>query len=163
MQGEWHGVAGLGNVIANCVADAVVGAAVYRPAWIRPGCDRRNHFRADFCGKIEEGRHGHSFALHRFERIAAEIRSLRPELLPRRRHRREGVGLVLHLDNDEFHCMHSKNALTTEYTDYTEQCKQYADHLQNSFRCCGRRVTKNVLISDSSVSSVHSVVQLSSR
>ncbi len=103
VQVEQYGIATLGHLVANCVADAVIGVAVHRTARIRPGGDRSGHLGAELLGEIQERRHGHAFALHRLEGIATEVRTLRPELLPRCWHRREGVGLVLHLGNDEFH------------------------------------------------------------
>jgi hypothetical protein len=105
VQVEKDRVAPFRHGVADDAADAIVGCTVDRTAGVGPRGDRREQLRAGGLGEVDERRHRQPCALHRVVSRLPEKRSVVAERLPRRGHRREGVGFVLHLRDDDAHLL----------------------------------------------------------
>ena len=105
VQVEQQRIAALGDRLQDARRHPFVGIALHRAARRGVAGDRQHHLRARFFGELDECADRGAGALEGgSDRLAFERRRLPAREAPQvRRHRREGVGLVLHLRNDEFH------------------------------------------------------------
>ena len=91
--------------VADLAGDVLEGGVVDRPARRRAGGDRHHDLGALALGQLDEGAERRAGAA--VGGAAPRRRRAAPpptaEARERRRHRREGVGLVLHLRDDELH------------------------------------------------------------
>ena len=105
MKVEQYRVATLGNRVHDTTRHGFKRLVVHRRAGRRIAGDREHDLRSRLVGKIDEGTNRGAGALEGLVHVAP-LRRQRPprrETRERRRHRRKGVGLVLHLRDDELH------------------------------------------------------------
>ena len=100
VQIEHDGIATARDGIADALAETIPGLAIDRTAGRCETGDRRDDLRAGVERHVDEPADRRAGAAHRRQRGNAEIRAVAAESLPRCGHRRERVGLVLHLGND---------------------------------------------------------------
>ncbi len=105
MQVEQDGVAAGFDGLADPARHVLEGRVLDRPARPRVARDRQRDRGARLLRKLDEGADRGTRPAQRLDRRLALERARRAdrEAPDRRGHRREGVGLVLHLGNDDFH------------------------------------------------------------
>jgi hypothetical protein len=105
MQVQQHGVAALRHGVADAAGDVLEGGVFHRPARPGAGSDRQRVGGAGLLGEFDEGRQRRAGAAVGGDRRLAFGRqpAAGGESRQRRRYRRVGVGLMLHLCDDELH------------------------------------------------------------
>jgi hypothetical protein len=105
VQVEEHRVAALHHGVQDPARHVFVGRALHRTARRRAAGDRQHDFGAGFFRELDEGADPRARALERRADFLPLQRRRAPASKARqvRGHRRESVGFVLHLGNDEAH------------------------------------------------------------